>query len=94
MLKRIKLCNIKYTSLAVQLFIPSTIAIFMKNMKGCNDMYNRIISKKREPVKSISKWKDAVLILVMQTGAKYLRFHTKVQKNQIKISFKSLLCET
>ena len=53
-LNRIKLCNIKYTTLAMQPLILSTIAIFMKNMKGCNDMFNSIISKKRETVKSIS----------------------------------------
>ena len=39
-------------------FIPSTIEGFLKNIKGCKDMYNILISKKRGPVKSISKWKD------------------------------------
>ena len=42
----------------MQPFIPNTIAFFKKNIKGCKDMYNIIIGKKREPVKSISKWKD------------------------------------
>ena len=57
-LKRIELCDIKNTKLAMQPFIPSTIAVFLKNIKGCKDMYNILISKKKEPVKSISKWKD------------------------------------
>ena len=29
----------------MQPFIPSTIAIFMKNMKGCKDRYDILISK-------------------------------------------------
>ena len=44
----------------MQPFIPSTIAFILKEyifFKDCN-MYNILISRKREPVKSISKWKD------------------------------------
>ena len=42
----------------MQPFITNTIAFSKKNIKGCKDMYNILISKKRKPVKSISKWKD------------------------------------
>ena len=42
----------------MQPFIPSTIAFFMKNIKGCKDIYYIFNSKKLETVKSISKWKD------------------------------------
>lgn len=83
MIKQIKFCNRKDTILEMQPFIPSTIVISMKDMKGCKDMHiiSWLITKKREPVKPISKWNDEGL--VMQTDAKYLiELLRKLHKNQ------------
>ena len=54
----------------------------MKIIKGCKDMYNILISKKREPVKSISEWRDKGFNISDADWCNILSFHTKLRKNQ------------
>ena len=85
MLKQTEPCYMKKKQ-PMQPFIPSTIAFFMKNIKGCKDIYIFLIVKNWKLSNQYPRGKMRVLILVILTGAKYLSFDTKTTK-RIKISF-------
>lgn len=58
MLARIGPYNIKEARIKIQAHIPNTIAIFKKANKGCRDMYNILISKRKETIKAVYKWHE------------------------------------
>ena len=62
----------------MQPFIPSAIGFFRKNIK----VWKVELVKNGNQSNQFSNGGRRVLILTMQTGTKYLSFHTKLQNNQ------------
>ena len=80
MLKQTEPCYMKKNTNAT--FYSQYNSIFMKNIKGCKDIYNILIVKNWKLSNQYPSGKMRVLILVVLTGAKYLSFDSKLQKNQ------------
>lgn len=79
-LDRIGPYNIKEARIKIQAHIPKTIAIFKKANKGCKDMYNISMSKKKQSKQFINGMKK-VIDLVTRIGVKNFSSRLKLQRN-------------
>ena len=61
---------------------PSTISLIFQSKKGCKEMYNVHISKKKSFPASESKWFQNGITLVENNGKQFTCFHLKQLQKQ------------
>ena len=60
--------------------LPSSVKMFYINMKGCKDMYDILINRKKETSTSILKWNEKGYLFTMQEWSKIFELPFKITK--------------
>lgn len=77
----INLIILKKQDIQIQANIPNTRVILMKANTDCKDMYNILISRKKEEIKAVHKRYDENLDFVNRNGFTFLSSRSKLQRN-------------